>query len=147
MSEITGSHTEHTQTLTLRYTEHYTDGPTRTHVNTCRPPRRPRTAQMRTGTQMQPLSSGTASSLTRASVPTSTPATRPAPVTPDGRPDTHHTDAPACPAACPQLHAGISASEKSPIQAAAPRHCPLSPLSSQLRGSGPSPLPAPCGQR
>ena len=35
------------------------------------------------------------------------------------------THTPACPTACPQLHTGISASEKSPTQAA--MHHPRSP--------------------
>lgn len=64
----------------------------------------------------------------------------PAPV-PNGHADTHHTNTPpACPIACPQLHIGISASEKSPTQAA--KHPPRSPLScSRLaKRIGPPPL-------
>ena len=94
---------------------------------------------------LQPLSPIITGTVMQAYVPPFTPA--PAP---NRHPDTHHIKAPPHPhpAACPQLHAGISASEKSPTRAAAPPPLPLSGAQfSAKRIWAPSPLPAPCGQR
>ena len=56
---------------------------------------------------------------------------------------TRITDVPRPSAACPQLHAGISASEKSPTQAAAPRRSPRSgaQFSAKRIGAPPRSLP------
>lgn len=113
----------------------------RTHANSCLPPCHPHTAQMRTGNRpehirtRQPLNR----QLTRASFrATFTPA--PAP-----RQTRRHASQmhPARPATRPQLHAGISASEKSPTQAAVPHRSPLSgaQFSAKRIGAPPRSLP------